>query len=207
MLHEIGLIFFASCFIVYFLLLYNNLRRRKKPNKFHVFRLIYINWVQTRVDDNSSLAGVQALRNFIMANSTFVSALFILLGILVGFYNATFFDNMSFFGLSFITVGLVQITLNLLVIVFCLFNFILSIRYTARLSILITGKPHEYAIGKVKGIEVTTKTLLSAQNHWMLGVRSLFYLIATLIWFVSPILLIVATIAVTFYLLALHDIV
>ena len=90
-LDEIALIVFVICFFTYFILFYYSFKR-SKPNKFQLYKKIYENWVESRLKDNNALVGVQALRNFIMANSTFVSALFILLGILVSVYN-TFISN------------------------------------------------------------------------------------------------------------------
>jgi uncharacterized membrane protein len=91
-------------------------------------------------------------------------------------------------------------------IVFSLFNFILSIRYATRLSILITGKPDDFSIGEIGGINVTKQTLVSAQTHWTLGVRGLFFLAASFFWFINGVLFLIITIAITIYLLLSHDI-
>ena len=205
MLDEIAFFFFIFCVLFYFMVLALSVLG-SKPSKRNVINLIYKNWVKNRLKDDTPLTAVQALRNFIMGSSTFVSALFILLGILVGFYQTIFADTTPFLGMRDYSVGLIQITLNLIIIIFCLFNFILAVRYATRLSLLIGGNPQEYSIGKIKGISVTRKTFISAQNHWMFGIRGLFYLVATILWILNTIFFIIATIFVTIYLIVFQDI-
>ena len=91
-------------------------------------------------------------------------------------------------------------------IIFCLFNFILCIRMLNRTSLLLCGNPQEYSIGKYKGLELIQKSFISAQNHWMYGIRGLFYLIATLFWLINTILFMACTIIVTLYLILFQDI-
>jgi uncharacterized membrane protein len=129
-LDEISFIIFIICFVSYFLLLYLGFKL-KKPSKFNVFKKIYGNWVKERLNEESQLVAVQSLRNFIMGNSTFVSALFILLGIIFGFYNFFAMDGKNFWNIRSISTGLVQFTLILFLLMFCLINFILSIRYSS----------------------------------------------------------------------------
>ena len=202
---EIAFIVFICCFFSYLLLMFINLKR-SKPTKFKVFGMIYENWVESRLGEESPLVAVQALRNFIMGNSTFVSALFILLGIILGFFGNFLNNTSDFFGLNFISVGLAQIGLIIFLIGFSLFNFILSIRYANRLSLLITGKPLTFSMGPIKGSEITTDTLSHAQNHWSLGVRGLFYLITSLAWLINALFLLIFSIAITIYLLYDHGV-
>ena len=86
MIHETALIIFIICIGIYFTLLFLNIKKRN-PSQRNVIRLIYANWVDERLKDESPLAAIQALRNFMMGNSSFISALFILLGLLVGCMN------------------------------------------------------------------------------------------------------------------------
>ncbi len=72
-LDELSFFVFIICFLLYFTLLYSGYTK-KTPSKFTIFNEIYRNWVKDRIDDQSPLVGVQALRNFIMGNSTFVSS-------------------------------------------------------------------------------------------------------------------------------------
>ncbi|TXT53887.1 MAG: membrane protein of unknown function [Promethearchaeota archaeon] len=202
--NELSFFVFLTCFILYFILFVQALKT-SKPTKVKILKLIYVNWVKSRLEEEDPITAVQALRNFIMGNSTFVSALFILLGILVGFYSSDLPEEDLFLNLEFLPLDLVRITANIGMILFCLFNFIMSIRYATRLSLLITGKPREFFTKQYEGIELTRSTLVSAQHHWSYGVRGLFYLAACLFWFVNSILFMFISVIVTVYLLISHD--
>ncbi|MBD3196500.1 MAG: DUF599 family protein [Candidatus Lokiarchaeota archaeon] len=205
LLDDIALIVFAVCFSSYIAIFYFTMKT-KKPSKYSVFQLIYDNWVKSRLNVESPLTAVQALRNFIMGNSTFVSSLFLLLGIIIGFSDNIMSNSSPVFGIDLFYLGIVQFSNTILMIVFSLFNFILSIRYATRLSILITGKPDDFSIGEIGGITVTKQTLVSAQTHWTLGVRGLFFLAASFFWFINGVLFLIITVAITIYLLLSHDI-
>ena len=141
-----------------------------------------------------------------MANSTFISALLILIGILIGLYNANFLDQSLFFLIPGITWGFIQFIANIIATFFCLFSFILSIRMFSRLSLLISGDPLNSTYTANQGEEITSEAFISAQNHWMQGVRGLLYLAATLTWLVHPIVSIIVSILVTIYLVRFQDI-
>jgi len=68
-INEISFSIFLLCFFAYFLLLRLEYSR-ENPSKFKLFKSIYRNWVKSRLNEESLLIAVQALRNFIMANST-----------------------------------------------------------------------------------------------------------------------------------------
>ncbi len=205
-LDEIACIIFLLCILIYVIALFFGYKK-KTPSQFNLLKLIYSNWVDNQLKDDSPIISIQALRNFIMGNSTFASALFILAGILVTFFNTVSNINTKhFFGIEELHLGLVQVTINVIVIIFCLFNFILSIRYVTRLSIVISGHPQDYKIGNLTGVDLARKTLLLAQNHWMYGVRASLYLIATLLWLINAIFFIIISIIVTIYLIAFQDV-
>jgi len=204
-LDEIALVVFLSCISLYFfLLIYSTVW--SKHSKRQLINLIYKNWVENRLKDESPLTSVQALRNFIMGCSTFASILFVLLGIIVGFSSTAFLEEKAFLGFETMELGTVEVITNVIVIIFSLFNFILATRYATRLSLLISGNPEQYSVGDYTGVKLAKKTFKSAQNHWMLGVRGIFYLVATLMWFLDAIYFIIATVLVTFYLVGFQDI-
>ena len=204
-LDEFAFIIFLVCISLYiFLLIYSI--TQKKPSQRNVFNLIYKNWVDNRLKDDEPLVGIQALRNFIMSNSIFITALLILLGLLIGIYSSYNFKGTTFLGFKELSLDVAKIVLNIFMIIFCLFNFILCIRMLNRTSLLLCGNPQEYSIGKYKGLELIQKSFISAQNHWMYGIRGLFYLIATLFWLINTILFMACTIIVTLYLILFQDI-
>lgn len=63
-LDEIAFFIFLVCFIVYFILFVHALKT-SKPTKLRVLKLIYVNWVKTRLEEEDPITAVQALRNFI----------------------------------------------------------------------------------------------------------------------------------------------
>ncbi len=205
MLDELAFLIFIFCILTYICVILFSFKR-KKHTKLKFLNEIYSNWVKNQIKDENQLVAIQTLRNFIMGNSAFISAFFILLGLLVGFYSSGFFNNEPFWVITNFTLGLMQISLNIVIIMFCLINFSLSIRSITRLSLIITGNPEKYSKGAFNGLELANKTFIAAKNHWMAGVRGLFYLIASLLWFINSWFFIIGTILITFYLIAIHDV-
>ncbi|MFO7797696.1 MAG: DUF599 family protein [Promethearchaeia archaeon] len=97
-------------------------------------------------------------------------------------------------------------TINISVIMFCVINFILSIRAITRCSILISGKPQNYKVGKMDGLTAAKNAFISGKNHWMYGIRGLFFLTASLIWFLNAIIFMILTALISVYLITFRDI-
>jgi uncharacterized membrane protein len=204
MYDEIALILFLFCLIGYLLLLII-INKRDKPSQRTTLNLVYKNWVKNRSNDENLLYATQALRNFIMGNATFISGLLVLIGILVGVYNAAILSIIPFFGIEFLSLGFVQMGVNSIIAFFSLFNFILSIRYIVRVSILLSGDAKKYSKGEFKAIDITEKAFILAQNHWMFGNRGLFFLIATLSWLIDTFFFMILTIIIILYLIFFQD--
>lgn len=202
MLEKIAFSIFIICVIFYSLLLIYRFRS-KKPFKLTLYNLIYQDWVENRLRKDSEIATHNILRNFQMSNSTIISALFILLGIVLGLFPQT--DTSEIF-LADYTVREVQIFLNSFVIIFCILNFILSIRSITRLTLLISGFPEKYELKENTGVDAAKKAFLRAKSHWMIGIRALFYLTATLLWFLETIVFIIMTVLITLYFIAIRDV-
>lgn len=205
MIDELGFFIFVGCLILYLGIIFYSYRS-KKPTRLKILNEIYKNWAHIHIERDRHLIAIQALRNFTMGNSIFISAFFILLGILIGFYTGGSFNSSAFLGIPQLTIGLMQISVNLVIIMFCVINFSLSIRSITRLSLLITANLQDYNSTEFIGAAFAEKTFLNAKNHWMAGVRGLFYLITTLIWFVNSLFFIVTTILITVYLISIHDV-
>ncbi|MFX0050085.1 MAG: DUF599 family protein [Candidatus Hodarchaeota archaeon] len=192
---------FFVCIITYAFITVYGFRHPSKSKRGSL-NIVYQKWVDERIED-SSLVAIQAMRNLIMANSVFISALLVLLGLLLGFYSVIFSDQVFF--LPTIPIGLVQVTLLTLVIIFCIFNFVLSIRMLVRFTLLIGVKPNKINICGHDGLDFTKNTLLSGQTHWTIGLRGLFYLIIILAWLIHPLLFSIGSIGVTSYLIFFED--
>ena len=194
-------IFCVSIFIYTIMLIYG----LNHPANFRKGSLnqVYKRFVDARLKQ-SPLIAVQAMRNLIMANSAFISGLLVLLGILLAFYDQVFSSEL-FPGTS-ITLGFIQMVLIVLIIIFCLFNFVLAIRMAVRFTLLISSEPDQIQACGISGITFTKNTIISAQNHWSFGLRGLFYLITVIGWLAHPILFIIGTLGVTGYLIFYEDI-
>lgn len=169
--------------------------------------MVYHNWIKVHLREGpDSLVAVQAIRNQIMGSSIFISALLVLLGIVLGLYTIFPEGNVVIFLFAAFSLISVQITLITLIIVFCLFNFIYSVRMAVRLTFLITADPEKVSLNKMDALKFTADSLTSLQNHWMFGIRGIFFLIPTLTWLLNPLFFIIGTICVTIYLVFFQDI-
>ncbi|TFF89913.1 MAG: DUF599 family protein [Promethearchaeota archaeon] len=203
MINEISLMVYIGAIIVYITLL-NLTLKGKKVSEITLYTKIYEDWVENRKDENQ-LVTIQVIRNFSMNNSTLLSALLILLGILISLNTAAIFNQntLLFFILP---LGLAQVGLNIILISFCIVNFILSIRALTRLTLLISGNPEKYTIQEYNGLELTKKVFISAKNHWMYGIRGIFFLIPSLLWFVNSLLFLVSTVIILISLIFIKEI-
>ncbi|MHA1946243.1 MAG: DUF599 family protein [Candidatus Hodarchaeales archaeon] len=201
-LEMFALVVFGISIIVYTIMLIYGLRNPDTSRKGSLIQ-IYKRFVDVRIQQ-SPLIAIQAMRNLIMANSAFISALLVLLGILLAFYEQVFSPEV--FPNTEISLGFIQMVLMVLIIVFCLFNFVLAIRMSIRFTLLISSEPSQIDFCSMDGITFTKNTMISAQNHWSFGLRGLFYLITVIGWIVHPILFIIGTLGVTGYLIFFEDI-
>ena len=167
---------------------------------------IYHNWVDARIDDLSHLVTVQTIRNSIMSNSIFISALLLFLSLIVGLFTGEYLgDSADFLGSLTISVGIIQISLISTISIFSLFNFIFSVRMLQRSQLLITANMKQREDIFENTYKMMQKSFFAAQNHWMSGIRGLFYLIPTITWLFSPIVFMVITVFITLFLIGWHD--
>ena len=198
----IALFVFVICILIYSIMFFYGLKHPTRSRKGSL-NLIFEQYVEERVKD-TPLVAIQAVRNLIMANTAFISALLVLLGLLLAFYEQIF--SQEIIAGSDITLGYIQMVVLVLIFVFCLFNFVLAIRMLVRFTILISSHPEKIEICGINGLRFTKDTMISAQNHFSFGLRGLFYSIAVLAWLADPLLFLLGAISVTFYLIFFEDI-
>jgi uncharacterized membrane protein len=195
---------FGFSIVIYSIMLVYGLQHPDTSRK-GAINAMYKHYVDARLKKSESpVVAVQAMRNLIMANSAFISALLILLGLLLASYSFIFPEDLI--PGTTISLGYIQMLVMILIIIFCLFNFMLAIRMLVRFTILISSYPDEIKICGVEGLSFTKETLISAQNHWTFGLRGLFYLITVLAWLAHPLLFLLGSIGVTGYLVFIEDI-
>ncbi len=206
MLDEIAFFIFIICIIVSIFFLYYSLN--KPTSRKGLRRLIMKDWVKQNLDAQSKSSAIQAIRNQILVNGAFISALLILTGILVGLFQLIFDIETEFlWGLipSF-TIGYAQLSVILFCVFFSLINLINSSRMASNLSYLITSQPQDVEVNEIKGVDLTRDAFRISQRSWMLGVRGLFFIIAAVTWLVHSIFFIVSTLILTFYVILAQDI-
>ena len=204
-INEISFFIFLFCVILYTVLMII-MKRSSKNSRYSIINDIYKNWVINRFKDQNLNVVVQGLRNIVMGNSIYSSALLILLGILAGLYESNFFNtDHSFLQINFLPLGLVKISLNAFIIIFSLLNFILAIRMMNRLTLLFCAYPEIIDTENLPGIQIMEEAFTSGQHHLFLGIRGIFFLIPSLLWIIHPIIFIILSIFVTTYLIFFHD--
>ena len=85
-------------------------------------------------------------------------------------------------------------------------EIVLSIRSITRSSLLITADLQDSLKVDLNHLDFAEKTFIEAKNHWMIGIRRLFYSIPTFMWSVKSFFFILATKLNTFYLITIHDV-
>ncbi len=205
-LNEISLIFFLACILVYVILMYIN-SRKINASRYYQINEIYRHWITSRIKDQNLIVVIQALRNIVMGNSIYASALLILLGILVGLYSGMSRSDTTFlFGIEELPISLVQISLNVFIILFCVLNFILAIRMMNRTTLLFCAFPEKDCIENNEALSLIQESFMSGQQNLLLGMRGLFFLVPALTWLIQPILFMAGSVAVIYYLVFIHDI-
>ncbi len=203
--NEASFFVFIFCIVVYITLMLICRKTGKLYNRKMLTR-IYKDWVDARIDDLSHIVTVQTIRNSIMANSIFISALLLFLSLILGLFPKTFIeDSTEFLGSYSILVGHMQISLITIISILSLISFILSVRMLQRSQFLITANMKKREDIFENTYELMQKSFLAAQTHWMGGIRGLFYLIPSLTWLFSPIVFLISTVLVTVYLIGWHD--
>lgn len=204
MLDEIGFFIFLWCILMSIFVLFISLNR--PTTRKGLRRQVLKNWVKINLEEPNANA-IQVIRNQILVNTAFISALIVLTGLMIGLF-PLFFENNEEFLWNIIpgfSLGLAQLITLLVTIIFSLFGFINSSRMTANLSYLMTSKPQDVEVEGVSGLALTRDAFRKAQRSWIFGIRGLFYIIAAFTWFVNHIFFIVCTVVITVYLILFHD--
>lgn len=206
--NEISFFVFIFCVLSYAILMVICMKSGKNYNRTSLTRT-YKNWVDARIDDLSHIITVQTIRNSIMSNSIFISALLLFLSIIIGLYSGDFLgDSLEadfLYTGSSIPLGIIQISLIAIISIISLFNFISSVRMLQRSQLLITANTKKREDIFEKTYKLMQKTFISAQNFWMSGVRGLFFLIPAIMWLFNPILFLGITVVITLFLIGWHD--
>jgi len=209
LLDIIAVIIFFGCVSIYGVALLYILQRPAYAKR-GLLNLFYVQWVEKVAHHKDNLLAVQTMRNLIMSVTFLASSVLIMMGILVS--SPEGLSGLITFATEK-TTGMTQykILLLFLTLLFTLSMFLLSLRQMNRFSILISI-PHESIQQTVKDrrdVDVSnlrTVTFLKATNRFTFGIRGIFFSAAVMLWFISPIAFMIATIIITLLLIAYRDI-
>ncbi len=199
-LDEVSLLFFMVA-IVSYITFFRSKRIKGKSRRDYLTNLYKI-WARNRIKDSLPISAVQSLRNMMMAYSTFITSLLILLGLFVGLYNAENGGG-EFFGVEGLTVHLMRFSLVMSLIIISLINFILGMRMLMRTTTLISVGSLDDEKEQQRLVENTERCFVSAQNHWMYGIRAFFFMIISFSWYLNDVVFIIATAGILIYLIHL----
>ena len=182
---------------------------RNRPGRLFLGKLQqYRNaWIETHSGSQESIVVVQTLRNTIMSASFLASTAILLI---MGAFNllhtlhssAKPLKPLVLYGVSDPGVEVVKILLVIIVLSYCFFNFTWHIREINYMSFIL-NIPKE-RLDEIEGGDSTphiAQMFLTSGLYFSLGMRGYYFLIPLMMWFFSPILLIVATMSILLILL------
>ena len=165
-------------------------------------------WVAKIFEENSGIVAVQTLRNITMAASFLTTASVLLIGGLISLM-LSLDETQALFLVDAphpVSNPLLVLKLVTLIALFVasLFYFSLCVRLLNHVGMLL-GAPAS-VIREAMGEDPVTfvyRLYAKAGRHYTFGMRSFYFLIPAVLWFVGPSLCIVATVAVGFILVKL----
>ncbi|MDH5527448.1 MAG: DUF599 domain-containing protein [Nitrospirota bacterium] len=160
-------------------------------------------WVKKIFDENTGIVAVQTLRNINMAASFLTTASVVLIGGLISLLLNLETTQHIFLGKDSGQVQdwLLALKLVNLIVLFVasLFFFSLCVRLLNHIGMLLGSPPQ--AIQDAMGedpVEFVYRLYAKAGRHYTFGMRSFYFLIPAVLWFLGPTLCIVSTVAVGF---------
>ncbi len=214
-----ALIIFIVCISVYAIgLLY----KIKKPSwgERGFLNIMYSLWVKRVLDLNQTITAVQTMRNVIMATTFLASSMMLLLGLLLAAPLDKFNELFSLSANGTEQFVQYKLLLFVVIIIFSIIMFLLSLRQMVRFSILIgipadsikavvatqkKTKNQEKACEEFDAEELKIDTFLRAMNRFTFGIRAVFYGVTSLLWFMSVYAFIIGTVCLTVFLIFHHD--
>jgi len=221
LINIIAFVIFVICISIYSIkLLYG----MKKPGtaKRGLLNIYYSQWVKRMINQKDTIIAVQTMRNLIMATTFLTSSMLVLLGLLLRIPSNGIDELIQFSASSTELIAQYKVLLFVAVLLFSIIMFLLSLRQMVRFSILI-GIPVESIetitpeyVNARKNEEAKSKTIdaialrkdvfLRAMNRFTFGLRSVFYAITTILWFISVYAFIIGTISLTVFLIRYQDV-
>ncbi len=201
----VALITFLGCLFVYFSILkisieYPELGIRGRLNVY------YNHWVKGLEHHEDTIVAIQTMRNVIISVTFLTSAMLVLLGLVIDLFNIDEITNAGGGGaLADLAVYHRELILISL-IVYSVSMFLLALQQMIRFTIVIGLIPQ-----KLKTVcdelddpgpeKIQVGIFLKAMKRYSFGLRSLYFLVLIIIWFINTYAFIVGSIALTVFLI------
>ncbi len=219
LLNTIAVVIFFICITIYTIGLLYKIKRPSWGER-GFLNILYGLWVKRMIDTKETITAVQTLRNLIMVITFLSSSMLLLLGLLL---QSPAIANSS---TSTDIFAQYKLMLFVVVIVFSVTMFLLSLRQMVRFSILI-GIPTDSIKNISKDFILSNRTktkndgkdqiyidterlrrdvFLRAMNRFTFGMRAVFYGIVITLWFVNTYAFIIGTLSLTILLVIHHDV-
>jgi len=178
---------------------------RRKPSLIFKGKINIVRraWVAKIYEENTAIVAVQTLRNITMAASFLTTASVILIGGLISLLLSL--PETQHFFLSrerpHITDPVLALKLINLIVLFLasLFYFSLCVRLLNHIGMLLGAPPQSIrdAMGE-DAVSFVYGLYAKAGRHYTFGMRSVYFLIPAVLWFIGPSLCILSTVGVGF---------
>ncbi len=223
LLDLIAFIIFVICVSVFTVGLIYKMKRPTWGER-GFLNIMYGLWVKRMIDAKETINAVQTMRNLIMVVTFLSSSMLLLLGLLLQspYVGA---NGLLYPSTSLSIFEHYKLMLFVVVIVFSVTMFLLSLRQMVRFSILIgissesiKNISDEYQLlhkNKIKNAgnvcyyvdaeRLKRDAFLRAMNRFTFGMRAVFYGIGITLWFVNVYAFIIGTVSLTLYLIIHHD--
>ena len=164
-------------------------------------------WLARMVERENRMVDINVIRNLTRSSQFFASTTMLILGALVALMGyaekaAGVLAELPFAQQVSERVWELKILLLILIFVYAFFKLSWSIRQFGLATVLVgaTHKPPENAEEYAKHIDRVTTVVSFASGNFNNGLRSYYFGVAALAWFLHPVLMVVITLAVVYVL-------
>ncbi|MCF8069660.1 MAG: DUF599 domain-containing protein [Desulfobacterales bacterium] len=203
----IALIIFLS--VVFGYRYFLALMLRFRPQKLFLGKLQQYRkaWIEIHTGDQNSIVVVQTMRNTIMSASFMASTSVILimgaLGMLHTLGSSEIqLNSLHVLGTTDPSVEAFKLLLIVLILSYSFFNFTSHIREVNYMSFILNIPKDQ--LDKIEGKDSTShldQMFLTSGIHFSMGIRGYYFLIPLMMWFFSPIFMIIFSLAILYILI------
>ncbi len=177
--------------------------RHLPGNLYSIMRQHRVEWMKNSIMRDNRAADVMNMGNLMRSIGIFASGAIIIVGALMPLFRHTeslrsFLNDLPF--ITYQTIEELQFKLSLLAVIFihAFFKFTWSLRQYQYASILLLARNHAKKLDKkaLADAEANAAIICNAARHFSMGIKSFYFGIAVLSWFVNSYLFIAITVLI-----------